>query len=421
MKILIVAYACVPNRGREEGIGWNFSLELAKLGHQIWVLTIPDSAAKCQSHPEAKTLSNLNFIPVAFQWLKNMGDSEGNKYLHQLRYFHWKKLVDKIAVDLDQEHEFDLIHHLTIASLQGGPALIDFPKPLVFGPVGGGQTAPLSFKKYFFNYWFDEILRSVILCKLSRLNIFLRKALNNTDLLLTTNQETLNLAKTLGAPRCQLFLDSALPLEYFPPAPPSRPESQELRLLWLGKIIPRKGLFLALEALSQVNSSIPFTLTVVGSGNLDKHLGEWIQNFKLEKKVKYVGLIPWTQVKQTYLNHDVFLFSSLRDSYGSVLLEAMSQALPIIALDHHGARDFVPEDAGIKIPVTHPEDTVSAFTRAIEYIYYNPEKRLAMGRAAYNFALEQSWQQRALQISQLYQDLVKNSKLKLASVSNKCI
>ena len=147
MRILIVAFACIPERGREQGIGWNVSLQ-AKLGHEVWVLTLDDDAITYQNHPEAKTQVNLHFIPVSLKWMKNLKDGESLKYLHQLRYFMWKKEVYKVALQLNNEHEFDLIHHLTIASLQGGPSLWNINKPSIFG-LGGGQTAPPKFKKYF--------------------------------------------------------------------------------------------------------------------------------------------------------------------------------------------------------------------------------------------------------------------------------
>jgi hypothetical protein len=39
MRVLLSAYECEPNRGREQGRGWNCVLQLAKLGHEVWVLT----------------------------------------------------------------------------------------------------------------------------------------------------------------------------------------------------------------------------------------------------------------------------------------------------------------------------------------------------------------------------------------------
>lgn len=234
--------------------------------------------------------------------------------------------------------------------------------------------------------------------------------MKRTNLVLATNQETVEIAEKSGANNVQLFLDSGLPPEYFPPEPPTRLESQELRLLWLSRIELRKGLFLALEALSKVNPSIPFKLSIIGQGPFDSYVNQWIEHFNLETKVEYRGGLPWTEVQNAYLENDVFLFTSLRDSYGSVLLEAMSQALPIITLNHHGARDFVPNKAGIKVSVNNPDETVMGIAKAVEYMYKNPIERLEMGRNSYEFAKKQSWKHKAIAISKYYEEILHNSR-----------
>jgi glycosyltransferase involved in cell wall biosynthesis len=180
-------------------------------------------------------------------------------------------------------------------------------------------------------------------------------------------------------------------------------------LIWVGQLIPRKGLPLALDALSKVKPSIPFKLTILGKGYLSNYIPEWIQEFSLEDRVEYLGSIPWIEVKNKYQNSDVFLFSSLRDSAGNVLFEAMSQALPVITLNHHGSGDIVPDHAGIKVPVTNPTDTVNALAQAVEYMYENPDKRLEMGKMAYEFAKTQTWSQKAIKMSRHYKEIILGS------------
>ena len=405
MKILITAFACIPERGREEGRGWNIPLQLAKLGHELWVMTHPTSALRCKKHLQSQPQPNLHIVSVGYPVWMNRPAKWGSPY-KKLQYLAWQKSVYDTALQLDKKHDFDVVHHLTIASLQGGSWLWRLNKPFLFGSVGGGQIAPTAFKKYFLDGWYAETLRSLIFNKLILLNPLLRKTFSQTNLVLATNYETMELAQKLGARRVELFLDGGLPSEYFSSCLPKRALSQELRLLWVGQIIPRKGLLLALEALSKVCPSIPYKLTIIGSGSLDSRISDWIENFGLEKKVDFCGRIPWIEVKNAYLKSDVFLFSSLRDSYGTVMLEAMSQALPVITLNHHGARAFIPDRAGIKVPVTNPTETVKALAQAVEYMYKNPEKRLEMGKIAYNFAKQQSWVQKAAKLSEYYEELI---------------
>jgi glycosyltransferase involved in cell wall biosynthesis len=92
------------------------------------------------------------------------------------------------------------------------------------------------------------------------------------------------------------------------------------------------------------------------------------------------------------------------------LLEAMALALPIICLDHHGSRDFVPDGAGIKVPVNNPTETVNALAQAVEYMFKHPKDHSEMGRIGYNFAKTQTWRCKALRMSEYYKELVNQKK-----------
>jgi glycosyltransferase involved in cell wall biosynthesis len=147
-------------------------------------------------------------------------------------------------------------------------------------------------------------------------------------------------------------------------------------------------------------------MTVLGGGFLSDRVPGWIRKNGLEERVDYRGQVSWQEVKNQYLKSDLFIFTSLRDSFGSQLLEAMAYGLPIITLNHQGARDFVPEGCSIKVPVVDPKETINALARAVEYLYGNPEKRLEMGRIGYEFALNQTWLKKALKISEYYEEIV---------------
>lgn len=228
--------------------------------------------------------------------------------------------------------------------------------------------------------------------------------LRNTALVLVTNQETEKLARGMGAKRVIKFLDTGLPDWYILDKVPIKEDSEILRILWVGRIIGRKALPLVLDALSKV--SIPFELTILGDGSLSHKVPSWIRQYDLTGKVHYPGSVPWLDVKSAYKSHDVFLFTSLRDSFGAQLLEAMAHGLPIITLDHHGARDFVPKEASIKAAVTDPEKTVLELSEAIEKIADDSELRTQMGKAGLDFAKTQTWTRRAKRMSDLYAELL---------------
>ena len=410
MKVLISAYDCKPNYGSEAGNGWNWAWHLTELGHEVWVLTFANNQKIIEAELELQPISQLHFIYITIpQWIEHYSKMIPGDFGWQSGYLAWQKRAAKIARQLDREHGFDIVHHITWASITAGSWLWSLNKPFVFGPVGGGQITPPQFKKYFLKHqWRKEAVRSFISNKLAKFNFISRQTVSKADLVLATNRDTYELAKQLGAHRVEFFSVIGLAQNYLPPQLPIRSANSELRLLWIGSPIPTKGCLLALESLAQVNPSIPWKLTIIGFSSSDRDLMTAIAKLGIKDRVNCKGRIPWSQLKHEYLNSDVFVFTSLRNSLGAQLIEAMGCGLPIITLNHQGARDFVPENASIKVPVTNPTQTSAALAQAVEQMYYEPEQRKEMGRVAYEYAQAQTWSQKARQMSEYYQQLIKS-------------
>jgi glycosyltransferase involved in cell wall biosynthesis len=171
-------------------------------------------------------------------------------------------------------------------------------------------------------------------------------------------------------------------------------------------MLPRKALPLALEALSKLSPDVKYSLTIIGgAGPIANFIPQLLKKYNLEDKAVWTGQIPYSEVLQAYKTHDLFLFSSLRDSSVTQLLESMSNALPYVTLNLNGAKVLLPENTGLKVPVTTSEETVKAFTQAIEFMYRNPEKRIQMGIDGYKYAKEESWVKKAKEITAHYKDL----------------
>jgi glycosyltransferase involved in cell wall biosynthesis len=168
-------------------------------------------------------------------------------------------------------------------------------------------------------------------------------------------------------------------------------------------MLPRKALPLALEALAETKD-LNARLLVVGDGEM---WGDWERHAKLLNlgdKVQFLGQVPWNELSRLYQNAEAFLFTSLRDSFGSQVLEAMAHRLPILTLDHQGVGTFVPSDAGIRVPVTSPRQTVAELAKGIRRLESCPEDRQKMGEAAHAYARTQTWERRAERISELYEE-----------------
>lgn len=408
MKVLVSAYLCEPNRGSEPGFGWNWTLEMAKVGNQIWCLTRPDNRNEIE-----KELKKYPDLPITFHYVHPPAWVE---VLHSIEkrfppfyyiwfytnYLVWQRKAAHIGRELDRQIDFDIVHHVTMGSFQLSSGMWRLGKPFVFGPVGGGNFPPKAFRSYFGSAWRRELFRMATSKILLKFNTNTKKTARDASVVLVTNRETAEMARKVGSTRTRLFLDTGLPSHFFPQTMPTRPVESVMRILWVGRILPRKGLPLVLEALSKVRKDLPFKLTILGGGYMQHIVNPMIKQLGLDGKVDWRGLVPWEEVRKAYLTHDVFMFCSLRDSFGAQFLEAMAHGLPIITLDHQGAGDHIPDDAGIKVPVSSPEETTLKLAQAVEYLFDNPELRPRLGAKGFEFARSQNWEARAKAMSEIY-------------------
>lgn len=119
-------------------------------------------------------------------------------------------------------------------------------------------------------------------------------------------------------------------------------DNAELRLLSVGRLIPRKGirhLIRALAAMRPVRR--PVSLKIVGSGPQEAELRTLAQSLGV-RGISFAGFVDQNELPAHYAAADAFVFPTLEDPYGIVLLEAAASGLALIASEHAGAtQDFV--------------------------------------------------------------------------------
>jgi glycosyltransferase involved in cell wall biosynthesis len=400
MKILYTAYCCHPHEGGESSNGWNYPLHSAMLGNIVWCITQTMNKDAIEKELTGNTLVGINFVYVVLPKWTNLLNVVGAG--HYLVYVVWQYLAYRKAKELNRKIRFDLVHHISWGNLPLGTFLWKLNIPLIFGPVGGGQITPEGFKKYFGAKWNNELFRKIFLHLMLKLNPLIRNTLKNAKVVFTTNLETYHLAKNNGAKNVVLMLDTSISREYAPGHLPVRTASKEVKLLWVGRLFAHKGVLLVLEALRHVKNREKIKLSIVGYGPLSDKIEQFIRDHDLYHVAMLKGRLDWEELKKEYYQSDVFIFCSLRDSFGAQLMEAMSFALPVITLDLSGARDFIPEEASIKIKSGDPEEAIKEIAHAIDTLAINEERRIKMGISGYNFAQENYWENKIKAVSRYY-------------------
>ena len=403
MNVLIIGFACSPRLGGEPSNAWNWAWQLSRC-HQVWLLAHPHDR-ECVGEFLAKYPNpNLKFCWATVPRLLDLWDHRGSNVGLAVYYLLWLKLAHRKAIKLHAQIGFHVVHHVSYGTISAPPPFWKLPVPFVWGPVGGAQQVPSSFRRYFSYLSSREILRSIRVAMLP-LSFSLRRAARSSALVLATNRETCRLLSKAGVRNVRLFLDSGIPSSFISGRGAPAQRDRPFTLLWVGRMERRKALPLALEALAQ-NEDLNAKLLIAGDGEMRTQWEQYARRVHLANKVEFLGQVPWNAMPHLYGRADAFLFTSLRDSFGTQVLEAMGHGLPILTLDHQGVGTFVPQDAGIKVPVTSPEQTLAGLAEGIRRLALFPEERRKMGEAALGYAKTQTWERRAECMSKLYEEVL---------------
>jgi len=386
-RILLSAFACDPTRGSERSNGWSWAVGLAMKGFDVHCITREVS----RSGIGTKTLPpNLKFTYVRFPLvMERLYSSDRAKYLY---YLLWQWKAYKLALAMHKVNRFDLVHHITFGSLQMGSFMYKFDIPFIFGPAGGGQMAPAAFREFFGTSWSTEETRSKVSRLLIKFNPAFRPMLKKASHVLAANEDTFRVAKSSGGVNVSLVTDVGVPDSFIPLKNIVKtPRDGQLKLLWVGGILPRKGLLLTLELMNELKGYPGITLTVVGDGPMRNECLEKLQAYALEDTVHWEGSVPFSEIGSYYSDHDVFLFTSLRESGGVQLVEAMAYGMPVITLDLHGPGLIVNETRGIKCACDTPDIAIKNLKAAVLELYRDPARVARLSEGSFRFSATQVW------------------------------
>lgn len=395
MKILLSAFACRPNSGSETGVGWRWATELSRAGHDVVVLTDitrkPDVDKELLAHPRA----NLTVVCYRPNWLKRI---PLNSLTAQVLYSAWQYSLLPRARLLHEQHNFDLIIHLTYGVFRH-PSFLGFVGPkFVFGPVGGGEDAPWALKRSLpTKEKFKEVLRA-ILNTVARFNPFLHFALGRAALILTKTEDTRRALpwglqhKTVVFPEIGIDTSSE-PGQVVHP----RDTSQPLQVLFAGRMLGWKGAHLAIRGVAAALSrGKTIHLTMVGNGPLLSWLKLLTVELGISEQVTWIGHIPQQELFALYRKMHCFVFPSLHDSSGNVVLEALSFGLPVICLDIGGPVTLVNSQCAsvVSTQAANEASVIEAIAKALEKLSENEDFRLKQSLAAIEKASSMTWESR---------------------------
>ena len=174
--------------------------------------------------------------------------------------------------------------------------------------------------------------------------------------------------------------------------------------LFVGRVAFEKNISFLLRMWVDLIKKQPNALLVVaGEGPSEASLHALSKELNLEDNIKFIGYLDRnTELNACYQSADVFVFSSLSETQGLVLLEAMAQSTPVVAIAELGTKSILVEGEGALI-APHNE---MIFADKVYSLLSNKSDRNALGKAAYHYS-KTRWTDRAQaeRMINFYQDV----------------
>jgi glycosyltransferase involved in cell wall biosynthesis len=389
-KILLSAYACEPGKGSEPGVGWHWAIELARLGHQVEVITRSNNRTVIEKALVDAPIAGLHFhyydLPPWGKWWK-----QGNRGI-QLYYLLWQYGAYRLASRITHNERFDLVHHLTFGGLRKPSLMGRLGLPFVVGPIGGGEVTPVLLRGSFpLRLAFMENIRELS-NKLDYLNPLTGAMFRQAMVIYCKTKDTLAIMPAECVEKCQLRLEIGLEPQNIKQEIMSPAASSDF--VYAGRLIYMKGMHLALKAFFQLRRDLPnATFTIIGTGPEEGRLKRLTAALGLHDSVQWLGWLPQEEMWAQLCYYTAFVFPSLHDSSGNVVLEALSQALPVICLDTGGPGAFLPPSCSIKVPVENrcESEVIGDLKAAMRNLADKPDLRAQMALQALVVARANTW------------------------------
>lgn len=348
MKILYVALSCGPNLGSEDAIGWHLPITAAEAGHDVTVLTREDKREEIQAYVESHPAQIYpRFVYAPLGKLANI--CKGPMY--SIRAILWCRSIRPLLERICADASFDIIHQITPVEFR---ALADYSGlnvRTVVGPVGGGEYAPGQYRHYLKGEWRVELFRRVLNEVCVRLSSF-KKRIKAIDFIYFANRETERFFEGHSVEVKSFGLKTEIGIDRKIEEPAANCiESGELRILFVGRLVPRKGVELLLEACAKAGAAgLNFRLKICGEGKSRAGQELLVKNLGIGDRVEFEGRVNRDQLAEFYRWANIVAMPSLRETGGAVIAEAISHHRPLICADSFGAGLVLDSKTAVLLP-----------------------------------------------------------------------
>lgn len=379
-RVLLVAHHCNPEWTSEPLIGWRWVSGLAERTDVTLVTHVRNRGAIERAGLDAEVhYARTERLAAAVNRLNDRLWSKAavvnRSLLEAVALGAFDRAAFRVARDLVARDRIDVIHRVSPISPRAPSALGSVGVPFVIGPVNGGmRTAP-----GFVDVALAERAWAQTLRPLARVLDPFQSTFRDAAHVFSANRTTLGVLPETAHEKTTILCENAVDIARFRPR--IRRSGRVLRALYVGRLLPYKGVQFLLRALGSMPAGTPISLDVVGDGPARAELEALSAELGLSDRVTFFGAVPSAEVPRWMESADVLVLPSVRESGGSVPLEAMAAGTPAIVADHGGPAETVIDGTGVRVEATSPETLIAGLRSALTAYAADEAKRSAAGRA----------------------------------------
>jgi glycosyltransferase involved in cell wall biosynthesis len=381
-RLLISAYGCEPGLGSEQGVGWNWVLEIARFSEVVVITRTNNRLAIEADFPDdLKGKVSFEYYDLP-QSIKKFKRKEKGLYIY---YLLWQWGAYLRAKKVVAQSNFDYVMHLTFGSIWLPTFMHWLPIPLIFGPVGGGEAVPFRLISTLpFLARVSQYLRYVLMSTFS-VNPFIMSVIKRSEFIIARTDDTARLIPKKYSHKVSVMLETAISDGFSVGGGIAHGDAKNnyLRVIYTGRLIAIKNVATALYAVARAKAhGVSLRFIIVGDGPLRDSLISLVKKLGITQEVEFKGKLLPEQVVKELLCSDVYLFPSLKEGGVWSLMEAMAVGLPVVCVNSSGMRVITDEKSAIRIDPISQEKMVEGFSNALISLSPSLNTRRKIGRAA---------------------------------------
>lgn len=347
MKILIVSHEYPPIGGGGANACMNLAHEFKMQGHDITVVTTWFEGLDRHIKEDGLTIVRL---PSKRKHVEHCGFGEMLSYL---------RMALAETDRLQKENRFDAV--MVFFAIPSGPIGYYLKKrykvPYIIR-FGGGDIP--GFQDRF------QVIYKLI-------GPFEKIIWKNAEALVANSKGLKALAEKFDCRKEIQIIPNGVDVKFFEKKV-ARKETEEYRILFVSRLIERKGLQFVIPQLRQLQKACPkkVVLTIVGDGPYRAELERLVKEEGIEDCVKFVGQKNKSELSAYYRDADVFILPSQKEGMPNVVLEAMASGLPIVMTPCEGSEELIDGNGYVA--------EAGAFAEKLEALSKDSGLRMRMGQ-----------------------------------------